>query len=115
MARKHVTRKISVINETGMSSSAAGDYTTCEQLDSIRYEWIIANASSLNALLTFEVTDDLNGTWVTLDTDTYTLTANDVSDLYITQVIFKFIRPRIAFTAGSADIVVNVKAKTIAA
>ena len=116
MPRKLVTQQKTVIEEVGRSTNVVGEYTTCEQLDVVRYEWSWSNGSSLGAVISFEVADDLNGTWSTLDTGTFSLSgASGLNDLYILQVVFKYVRPRITFSAGSADLTVKVKAKTIAA
>lgn len=115
MTRKHVTQQVTVINELARSTDIAGIITTCEQLDEIRYEWTYTDLGALNAVFTVEITDDLNGPWITLDAGLMAMIGSGQDELIITRTIFKYIRPRVTFTAGSANIKVKVKCKTIGA
>lgn len=116
MSRKFVTIPKTVIEGTTVSTDQVGETTTCEQLDELRYLVMWSNGSSLNATFTAEVSDD-NINWDTLDLSTpMNLSGTSGKIVMLVRcIIFKYIRPRITFSAGSCDLLSTVKAKTISA
>ncbi len=115
MGRKHVLFCKVVIDGEGIDADTIGTETICEQLDEITYVLIQTNGSSLAGELIVQIKDDLTP-WIDFDTQTFALTgATDIIKIDVDKINYKYIRPKITISAGSADFIVTVKGKTYSA
>jgi hypothetical protein len=115
MSRKHVLFNKAVIDEVGLDADFIGTETVCEQLDLVSYVLIQSNGSSLAGTFIIQIKDDLTP-WIDLNTSTYSLSgATDTIKIDVDNILFKYIRPKITISAGSADFLVVVKGKTYSA
>lgn len=115
MGRKTITYKKRVIEVAGLDTILIGEETVCEQMDFISYNVYQQNGSSLAGTVTIQMKDD-GEDWIDLLIDTISLAGtSDIYRININETNFKYIRPKLSVTAGSADFIVTVKGKTIAA
>ncbi len=115
MSRKHVLFNKAVIDEEALDADFEGTETICEQLDEIAYTLLQTNGSSLAGELIIQVKDELTP-WINFNTETFALTgATDIIKVDVDKINYRYIRPKITISAGSADFLVIVKGKTYSA
>ncbi len=99
-----------IFNSTALAVTTAGEATVCEYLDRVIYDIDWANGNALNAAITIEKSHD-GIIWHELEFATpSTLSgASGSHTLIITSITWKYIRPKVTFTAGTCDLIVIVK------
>lgn len=113
MSRKLILNPFTALNQATLDTTANGEKTVCENLDAIAYDIVWANGSSLNAEAKIQYSND-DENWYDLDFgSTISLAgASGHHKIDVELIIFKYIRPRVEFAAGQADISIIAKGTT---
>lgn len=112
MSRKLTLQSI-VIDEVALGITKSGKETVSGNLDTILYKLYQTNSAGFTGTLTIQAKND-DTDWDDLPIQSIALAADDT--IYVQcETIFKYVRPVITVTAGTADFVVGLYGKTIGA
>lgn len=112
MTRKHTLQKI-VIDQTALAATFEGETTVCGQLDLVSYYLFQENSAAFTGTLTIQFKND-DTDWATLPISAMVLAADDEIAVDV-KTNFKYVRPVITVTGGTADFIVGIIGKTIGA
>ena len=112
MGRKLLIGPKDIIDETGLDTTTTGAATYCENVDLVSYDIIWSNGNTPVATVVFEYSNDKTE-WRDL-VFSGTISISGASGVHRVDIEpnFVYVRPKVTFSSGDTDLLIEVKGTT---